>query len=1085
MSISEFDPTHNPGEIAEAQLQQELLSLFAVDTQTYLQCYHQIVQQLQTESWRSDIQEIYRCIHTIKGGAVTVSAERVLQVATAIEDVLSDLRYLEPSPPLPDGRLTQILLEAGELLSGVVAPQSATSTKTIEPILRRLQALHQHVREQFLPTWDEQKYLHQEFAEQGFDLVVLDLEIALERSPNTGRISGALPYTAQQTLAQLRQIGRELNFANGWIDLLEQFDELLNCQQIESWRSYWTQLAQALKQCAKQGGTPVPFTWKDSLSNNSVEDQVELQSPELHIERVANSAAELTIAPNQPSADWVAWPVEPPKEVDQPPHANSFAKVPPASLEETDLANLASFLADVSDDLPEHLPLHNVVWQDQVVDDIEIDDIESDTDLAEPSNFLDAGAFLDHLSAVENIATGFDASFTAFGVVDESLDSLAKQPQGDEWNSPEAPSLDEPTQTVLDAVLDVEERSPSERHQPSETWEKVQIPVPFEKLEQSSQRLIDTLLSARMTQGFYQTLQNQIAQLIALAQESAQYITSLRQIQDDYALLDNLSRIPQGPTPERYRQGYTTINRLLETSLRLSELGAEAEKTSQQTAMSLQNLDHHLLKLQSTVEESRLVPFQNLAFRARAILRDLMTRYGKPAHLVVRGEQTELDVSVARTLEPALLHLIRNAYDHGLETVEERLAQGKSDIGTILLSLERRGNRFQLDVQDDGRGISAAKIQSRAVDLGLPLTNTETSSELLAVICQPGFSSETEISEISGRGVGMDVVATQIDRLGGKFSLDTTVGDGTLFHIQFPVPQMLVSCILLQVGQHTFALPTDTIRSTSLFENLNATLVEATQSPKWIVQSGEEAVSAFDLLAYWQPQSGQRSLPSTAVGVSVLSQETSQALWLVADELIGQVDLLISPLPHPLIAPEGLMGVSLQIDGSLVPVLEVTVLAEKLLTATETDYLFTPATSLELDLPSPEQQATTQPASPILIIDDAALIRRRIESSLSANGYLTHTCVDGLEAWNWLQKHPHPKLIITDIEMPNMDGFTLIDRCRRDGINTPVLVISSRLSEEWSTEAKRLGANDYLTKGFSTVELLNKVKVLLGVASAR
>lgn len=1059
MSISEVNPTHNINDIAEAQLQQELLSLFAVDTQTYLQRYHQIVQQLHAESWLNDIQEIYRCIHTIKGGAVTVAAETVLQVATAIEDVLSDLRYLNPPPPLAAGQLTQILLEAGELLSGVVAPAATPSAKTIKPILIRLQVLHQQVREQFLPTWDEQQYLHQEFAEQGFDLVVLDLEIALERSPNTGRISGTLPYTAQQTLAQLRQIGRELDFADGWINLLEQFDELLNCQQIEIWRSRWMQLAQALKQCAKQGGSPIPFTWEESTAITA--EEAKPQSPELNVGHLVNPELPLSVTLHLPA----------------------------------DPTPLEPFSGTIADQQPEDLGSFDAVWQQQF-----LDEIDEDTDLVteETAHFLDAGAFLDHLRAVEHTATDFDASCTTFDLADDLTndltddltDDLANQPQAAAWNSPEAfsltasePAWTDQTQAKPDAVLD-QERSPTDRNQPIETWEKVQIPVPFEKLEQSSQSLIDTLLAARMTQGFHQTLQNQIAQLIALAQESAQYITSLRQIQDDYALLDNLSRTPQGPTPERYRQGYTTINRLLETSLRLSELGAEAEKTSQQTAISLQNLDHHLLKLQNTVEESRLVPFQNLAFRARAILRDLMTRYGKPAHLVIRGEHTELDVSIARTLESVLLHLIRNAYDHGLETVEERLAQGKSDTGTIHLSLERRGNQFQLIVQDDGRGMAAPQIQARAAELGLPLTKTQTPADLLAVICQPGFSSETEISEISGRGVGMDVVATQIDRLGGKFSLDTTTGSGTSFYIQFPVPQMLVSCILLQVGQHTFALVIDTIKSTALFENLNATPVESTNFPKWTVQTGEETGIAFDLLAYWQPQIGERSLPSSAVAIAVLSQDTAQALWLIADELIGQADLLISPLPHPLIAPEGLMGVSLQIDGSLIPVLEVTVLAEKFLTATADD-LFTPAASLEPEAPLMSQQATTQSAAPILIIDDAALIRRRIESSLSANGYLTHTCVDGLEAWNWLQKHPRPKLIITDIEMPNMDGFTLVDRCRRDGIDTPVLVISSRLSEEWSTEAKRLGANDYLTKGFSTVELLNKVNALLSVIATR
>jgi DNA-binding response OmpR family regulator len=168
------------------------------------------------------------------------------------------------------------------------------------------------------------------------------------------------------------------------------------------------------------------------------------------------------------------------------------------------------------------------------------------------------------------------------------------------------------------------------------------------------------------------------------------------------------------------------------------------------------------------------------------------------------------------------------------------------------------------------------------------------------------------------------------------------------------------------------------------------------------------------------------------------------------------------------------MGISLQANGQLIPVLDAHALVEQLLFSSQQE-------TEAIAPPIPEPQEETDPLSQtILIVDDAALVRRRLEASLSTYGYVTQCCSDGREAWNWLQEHPHHlRLIITDIEMPNMDGFTLIDRCRQRGITAPILVISSRLSEDWSNEAKRLGANDYLTKGFSTVELINKVNSLL------
>ena len=188
---------------------------------------------------------------------------------------------------------------------------------------------------------------------------------------------------------------------------------------------------------------------------------------------------------------------------------------------------------------------------------------------------------------------------------------------------------------------------------------------------------------------------------------------------------------------------------------------------------------------------------------------------------------------------------------------------------------------------------------------------------------------------------------------------------------------------------------------------------------------------------------------------------------------MGQAELLINPLPSPLIAPAGLLGVSLQSDVRLISILDPIALTIKLSTNSnrDDDYNFT---TLAVE--------QTKPSAPtILIVDDAALMRRRFEASLTTSGFIIHTCNDGLEALNWLQSNPLPDLMITDVEMPNMDGFTLIDRARQSKIEIPILVVSSRLSEEWGKEARRLGATDYLNKGLSTPELLKKVNSLLGV----
>ena len=1085
MSISDANPQEGADAIAEALLQQELSSLFALDTQNYLQQYSQIAQQLQADSWKTNIQELYRCIHTIKGGAVTVAAEAVLQVATALEDLLSDLRYLDPAPPLEDGALSHALLEAGELLTGTLEHQGSQeqTMDQIEPILARIHTLHDQIQRRYLPQWNEQKQLHQEFAEQGLDLVVLDLEIALEQSPNQSPLTESTIGVAQQTLAQLQQVGQDLKFASGWNTLLERGQELLTRPDLTIWRSQWPQLFQALKNCAKQSGEPVVFEFTQS------------DTPPV-VDKSSFSAASADI--------FSAWG-EPNFNSAQ---ANSLLE----ELDQTeDLTDVSLFLEDL-----------------KALDDTAATDFEEQPDSLnadeELTNLTDIGNFLDDLGSVEE-ETALDPSpsqetpgpnyepvnfdglgefFNQPGQIDDWLtptdtDSFPESPsQADDLpnlsrvqelleQSSRAENFPEPLAQVQiqnsaveqpkalqPATALVNNLSPRSKH-PSDAAENVKIPVALEKLDQSAQYLVETLLTARATQGFSQILHNQIAQLVALAQESAQHLTHLRQIQDDYALLDTLRNTTRGPTPERYREGYTTINRLLETSLRLSELGAEAEKTSRQAIESIQDLDNGILKLQNTVEESRLVPFQNLGFRVRAILRDLTTRYDKPAQLSVQGERIELDVGTARSLEPVLLHLVRNAYDHGLEIPSERIAQGKPEQGSITLALQRHGDSFLLDLTDDGRGIDPKMIRARAESLGLPMTNTQTSAELLAVICQPGFSASTQVNEISGRGVGMDVVAAQVARLGGRLGLTTTPGKGSTFHLQFSVPHLLVSCLLLQAGDLTFAIPTEDIKTTALLDSLNSA---QTQDPQhlfsWTIQDETGKTPGLDLLEYWQARSTPRPLEETAICVYINSPEGSKGIWLIADELLGQSELLINPLPNPLIPPVGLMGMSLQTTGDLIPVLDAATLAKRLLSNPFRDpEEYTGAFS------EPALQTADRLARTILIVDDAALMRRRIEASLTAYGHTTHTCADGREAWGWLQANPNPRLIITDIEMPHMDGFTLIDRCRQAGMTAPILVISSRLSEEWFDEAKRLGANDYLTKGFSTLELIKTVTSLV------
>ena len=895
-------------ELDDLKLQDELRTLFELDTQKYLQLYVQTVGQLNAVNWREDIQQLYRCVHTIKGGSVTVGFQAVLQVSTVLEDVLSDLRYLEVAPPLADGELSKSLIEAGELLIGTVqmdSPQMGDSQKeegnSSDAAVQYIQSLRDRIQAEYLPEWNEMRQVQQEFADQGFDLVILDLEMAIEDLPLTGEVPLETCEIAQQTIAQLEEIGTEISLAMAWHDFLQKGRELCDRLDCELWRTEWMPFLQKVKESARQGGV------------FAIEEQL--------------------IVPS--------------------------------------LSNIES------------LPIRNEVQ----------------------------------------------------------------------------PLTNPPVFSTSD----------------------IQIPVPLERLERSSQYLVETLMATRATQGFYQSVYANLLPLVSLAQNSVQYITQLREVQDDYALLDS-SKEQDGLKVERYRQGYTAINRLLEISLRLIELGSETGESARRTADSIQVLDRSLRNLQQTIEQSRLVPFESLAFRSRGILRDLMTRVGKAVQLTIIGEQLELDAGTLRSLEPVLLHLLRNSYDHGIEDAVERENSNKPVQGKIELALKRRGSMFELSIRDDGKGIDPDRISQIAKSKGLSLTDTSTTERLLNVLCQSGFTSAKEVSDISGRGVGMDVVASQVTLMKGKLSLVSQVGKGSTFTIQIPVPHLFVRCMLLQVGDRTLAIPTSEIYTTMLVESL---LWQKTERTDYTIEVREEngIVPAIDLYQYWQGQTETRTLLPSAIAVRIKQSggqsggesEGDRVVWLIADTLIGQSDLLVNPIPAPLIAPIGLIGMSLMPDGKLIPVIDALSFVEAFFSS-QSDLITNSSQSNTafLDASSDRQ---------ILVVDDAALMRRRIESSLSPQGYDITTCEDGMEAWQWLQRNKEPALLITDIEMPRMDGFTLIDRCRQAGYQMPILVISSRLAEEWSRETSRLGANDYLTKGFSTSELVNKVSSLIELKS--
>ena len=1115
--MQDATPQPNPElNLIEEELQKELRSMFELDTQTYLQTYEQVTKQLQSESWTEDIQELYRAIHTIKGGAVTVGANSVLATTTALEEMLSDLRYLQTAPELGDGGLIAILMEAGEIVSGSLLIGQDEEESVLNSALKQLKKLHENVQAQFLVEIDEHQQLCQDFANQGFDLMVLELEMALEQIPEGAAIPGALVDTGAQAFTDLETVGKNLEIGNNWSSLIQPLFELLLENDGDIWRSRCKTYLSLLKDCALEGGNLTDaassqlaadgFTLAPSSPSNEVESdridsflndaivepEVETDTSELDFLLGDSDIPDVYAPATEEFSDSLTPVLEPQEEdldldldldtewitEDYSPLISAELPEAPQQEEEHQQITLESDvdtdLGELSQTLPLNEPLNLVPTE-------------------ETPNFAKEGELLSQaLKQIETTpALSEEATFSEpeeFAVPEDFLESLEVQADSVSSNA-EMPvwEVELPDQPKEESSVPNTPVSKAPSPPKSRQASTPKIPVPLDRLDRSARALVEILLSARATQGRYQSLQNQVAQIVQLYQESADYITQLRQMQDDYALLQDLqqqSSNENGVQLETYRGGYTAINRLLENSLRLSEIGAEAAATAQITKQEFNKLNLNLKTLQNSVEESRLISFKSVAFRLRAIIRDLINRMGKPVEFMIEGESQNIDAGTIQIMEPALLHLIRNAYDHGIESQAIRQQNGKPEKATITLSLKRQGSLYYLTLIDDGGGIDREKISSIAASKRLPLTQTETQAQLLQVISQPGFSSQKEVSTVSGRGVGMDVVHHQVQSAGGSIKLMTQLGQGTQFEIKLPVPHLLVPCFVVKAGPRLLAIPTDAIQTMRLWDE-SCIQVDSpdTKMMPWQRTFEGNPESMMPILNYWN----ERLLPAdidaakmeTAICLRISTQSNdpnASSIWVVIDDLVEELDLLISPLPSPLVAPIGMMGMSTLPTGDVIPVIEAGAIAKTMINP-DTESLSVPFFDEGKD--DQATHADTENSNLILVVDDAALLRRRLEVSLINYGYEVHCCRDGLEAWNWLQENPSPGLMITDIEMPQMDGLTLVDRCRQSGRTFPIMVSSSRLAEEWSKEAQRVGATDYLTKGFSTQELIERVSGLI------
>jgi two-component system chemotaxis sensor kinase CheA len=511
---------------------------------------------------------------------------------------------------------------------------------------------------------------------------------------------------------------------------------------------------------------------------------------------------------------------------------------------------------------------------------------------------------------------------------------------------------------------------------------------------------------------------------------------------------------------ERLEELTRLVGEAASAHLRVGRLLKDRFDVDPATVSEFNDVSRSINDLHDRAMRTQMVPVSRVTDQLHRAARDLARTQGKEIRWEVEGASTELDRAVLHRLSDSLVHLVRNAVDHGVETPEERERAGKERQATVRLQAMQLGSEVIIAVTDDGRGIDAERVKDHANRLGIQVEGT-TDDELTSLIFQPGLSTTTFVTDVSGRGVGLDVVRTNVEAAHGRVEVRSEYEVGTEFRIIVPITVAVLRCLLVEVSGRKFALPFHRVLLTQARQA--DTVTHAEGRPAMLVDSLPVPVDGLDeTLGLLGDSSGD--------GPFVVLADAARRHAFGVDRLIGQRDVVIKALSPLLPHLPAVAGASVEADGSILVVLDPPGLIQR---ARQLARRSTVTTSL------PDRRVHRHS---VLVVDDALIIRELQRGILERAGYDVRVASDGQQALARLAEE-RSDLVITDVEMPNMDGFALTEAIRAHPslTNIPVLIVSSRTSDSDRQRGLDAGADGYITKSaFDEASLLGAVDRLLG-----
>jgi chemosensory pili system protein ChpA (sensor histidine kinase/response regulator) len=526
---------------------------------------------------------------------------------------------------------------------------------------------------------------------------------------------------------------------------------------------------------------------------------------------------------------------------------------------------------------------------------------------------------------------------------------------------------------------------------------------------------------------------------------------------------------------ERYSQLDTLSKTVIENIVKIQEITGDITLNLEDTEQVNHLLNRTSRKLQNSLTKVRMRPLSEILERLPRALLSLNAEYDKSVRLEIQGADTLMERGILEALNEPLMHLVRNAFAHGIEDNQTRIAAGKPAQGSIKIKTIHKGDRTIITISDDGNGIPIEKIRTRALKMGLDsqMLATASDDDLLSLIFEPGFSTSEQVTTLSGRGVGMDVVRNNLELINGEIIVDSISGKGTTFTLSVPFTLSVARIVLVESNGIPLAFPTDAIQEICLLENQQILPGQNGELINW-EDSLIELINIANYLHFnniRSTSSVQEIPPRIEDKIILIISTGNKSIAIKADRCWDEQEVAIRRVEGRIPLPEGFNNCTVLDNGRIVPLVSPAQLLN--LIAKQDTLNFSPPALSSTSFLSPKNRKNC-----ILIVDDSENVRRFLALALEKAGYFVEQAKDGQDALFQLQSGLQVESIICDIEMPRLDGYNFLIRLKshENLQKIPVIMLSSRTTEKHRQLAMQLGAAVYLTKPYNEHELLQTLK---------